>query len=161
MIAARHRRIARSCQLAAVVGFLIAAYGCAKQSFGDVPTGFLPENFHVYTNLAGLAVNHPVPGYARVRLRTVNLYSGDDGCYMLVYAHKPQGSAYPADHGTFVLGQMRVRGRYEGRLCVPAGDEGVDVGADAKMKQLANRIFPGHSGDAWASGDTGGWFGVD
>ena len=161
MIAAQHRRLVRSCQLATVLGLLIAAYGCATQSFGDVPSGLLPQSFHVYTDSAGLAVNHPVPGYARVRLRTVNLYLGDDGCYVLVTSHNARGSAYSTGHGTFALGQMRVRGHYEGRFCIPAGDETAGIGADRALQQLAGRVFPGHGGDVTPSGDTGGWFGVD
>ncbi len=140
---------------------LLAIYGGARQAGSDVPSGFLPAKLHVYTNLLGLAVNHPVPGFARVALPTINAYARDDGCYLLVYSHDEHRSAYPAGNGTYVVGQIRVRGRYEGRICVPDGDDNVDLGTDTKLGRVADRLFPDHAGGVWVGGDTGGWFGVD
>ena len=159
-VAARLRLTNFSWALALPV-LLLAMYVCLQQAFSGVPSGFLPAHLHVYTNSEGLAVNHPVPGFARVALRTINLYTKDDGCYVLVYSHDPRGSAYPTARHAYVLGQIRVRGRYEGRICVPDGDDNVDLATDAKLRQLTNHLFPDHPGGTWPGGDTGGWFGVD
>ena len=155
------RRLASFSWALGIPCLLLAIYGGARQAFSDEPSGFLPAHLHVYTNLLGLAVNHPVPGFARVALPTINAYTKDDGCYVLVYSRDSQRSAYPAGDGNYVVGQIRVRGRYEGRICVPDGEDNADLRSDGELGRVANRLFPDHRGGVWVGGDTGGWFGVD
>ena len=60
---------------------------------------------------------------------------------------------------TFVP-EIRLQGKYIGRIFHPAGYEGQDISAAEELKQLADETFSACQGDCWAGGDTGGWFGI-
>lgn len=120
----------------------------------------LPEHFTVYVLSDGV-VNWPAPGSRRTRLPTRNFYSGPRGGYVACYSHRQAGSAYSAGGGTYVMGQVRVRGDYDGRIFQPDGFRGVDISAVRHFKQVcAQAIAACHAGDCWAGGNTGGWFAI-
>lgn len=120
----------------------------------------LPRDFEVDAGPNYSVINHPAPGYVRTKLRTINQYEGEDGCYIAVYSHDKNGSAYSVADDIYVMGQIRVQGQYQGRVCRPMGHENQDISANPTLQRLTNRYFPGHIGGAWPGGDTGGWFGI-
>jgi len=89
----------------------------------------------------------------------VNEYKGADGVYIAVYSRNAEGSIYPVGGGIYVMGLVRVKGAWAGRIAVPAGYAGKDISALKVFKDLANRAFPACKGEGWVGGDTGGFFG--
>jgi hypothetical protein len=90
------------------------------------------------------------------RLPTVNEFTESPGCYLAAYTREPGGE------GIDVVGQVRVAGAYEGRICQPAGYEGRDISAEKVFRELFERHFPQvcSGGRCWAGGDTGGFVGI-
>lgn len=119
----------------------------------------LPQDFKVYVG-EGRVINHPIPGYKELILPTINHYQGQDGGYIAIYSRDPSQSIYGIGEGIYVIGQIRLKGKYKGRIFYPAGYEKQDISAAEEFKQLADEIFGSCQGDYWAGGDTGGWFGI-
>jgi len=55
-----------------------------------------------------------------------------------------------------------VAGFYQGGVCMPTNYAKQDISALSQFKQLCNKQINAckNSGDCWAGGDTGGWFGI-
>jgi hypothetical protein len=121
----------------------------------------LPRNFTVYVLDGGGVINWAAPGTHPVVLPTHNLYRGAGGGYVACYSHRAKGSAYPISSDIYVMGQLRLRGDYDGRIFQPRGYVDKDISAIAKFKQLCGQALAACRGNAcWAGGDTGGWFGI-
>ncbi|MDK3160117.1 WGR domain-containing protein [Kamptonema cortianum] len=119
---------------------------------------WLPEDFRVYINERGIVGNH-AGGMREVEgriLPTVNQYRGVDGGYVAFYSRDPTKAVYSVGGGIYVVGQIRLKGRYKGRIFHPEGYENQDISAAQEFKELCFKTF-GVQG--WAGGDTGGWFG--
>ncbi len=119
----------------------------------------LPEDFKVYAGNNGV-VNHPVQGLTEKTLTTRNLFQRTPGCYIACYARDSEKGIYSVGDGIFVMGQIRVKGRYDGRICKPDQFETKDISAEQKFKDLCNKHIPVCVKNCWAGGDTGGWFGI-
>lgn len=120
----------------------------------------LPDPFPVY-RIGDRVVNWPAPGSQTVKLPTRNVYRGPGGGYVACYSHRKAGSAYGVGGDVFVVGQVRLRGAYNGRIFQPAGYRGVDISASPHFKQVCTQALAACQDNAcWAGGDTGGWFGV-
>ncbi len=125
----------------------------------DRENWMLPEDFRVYVGEGGV-INHPAPGYQEHILPTVNRYQGKDGGYIAIYSRNASQGVYSVEGGIYVIGQIRLQGKYIGRIFHPAGYEGQDISAAEELKQLADETFSACQGDCWSGGDTGGWFGI-
>lgn len=120
----------------------------------------LPLDYQVYVFDGGV-VNHPGAGTHAVTLPTVNLYHGPQGGYVACYSHQKRGSAYSVGGEIYVMGQVRLRGDYDGRIFQPRGYRGADVSALPRFKRICRRsLWSCRHGGCWAGGDTGGWFGI-
>jgi len=113
-------------------------------------------------------VNHTGGGFLQaVELPTVNEFAEAPGCYLACYSRLADNSVYPIGDGIYVMGQFRVAGQYgldqhSARTCVPKGQEGIAIDADAHLKAECTRLFPKACPDeaCWVGGDTGGFFGI-
>lgn len=124
---------------------------------GSIPY-WLPEDFCVYTDDMGSVGIHAAGeqgSEARV-LPTVNQYTGADGGYVAFYSRDPAKAVYSVGGGIYVVGQIRLKGRYIGRIFHPAGYENQDISVAPEFKELCWNTF---AVEGWAGGDTGGWFG--
>jgi hypothetical protein len=94
---------------------------------------------------------------------TVNTFRGYPGCYIAAYSHNKRNSVYSVGDGIFVMGQVRVPGTYEGRICQPEGYEGEDISRLDEFKDLFDQELPHACRDrsCWAGGDTGGFVGAN
>ncbi len=119
----------------------------------------LPEDFKVYVG-EGSVINHPVPGYQERILPTINRYQGNDGGYIAIYSRNASQGVYSVGGGIYVIGQIRLQGKYIGRIFHPLGYEEQDIRALEEFKRLADENFSVCQGGCWAGGDTGGWFGI-
>ncbi len=125
----------------------------------DTSTRLLPESFRVYVR-GNTVINHPQPGFQERVLPTVNDFRGAPGCYVACYSRNSQGSAYGVGGGIHVVGQVRVPGRYEGRVCLPDRYGRADISAQPGIQELCKASIPACGDQCWGGGDTGGWFGV-
>lgn len=118
--------------------------------------------FPIYLLRGGGVINNPVPGAVAACLPTVNHFTGVPGCYVACYANDNPYAVYSVGGAIGVVGQIRVPGRYEGRIARPEGYETADISAEPSFKQLCAEAFPEAcgKGQCWAGGDTGGWFGI-
>jgi len=121
----------------------------------------LPETYSVFVK-GTTVINHPAIGFELKQLPTRNVFKGSPGCYVACYSHEVGGSVYPVSGTIFVMGQVRVEGKYVERICRPKSFEEEDISAMQHFKDLCNRnidaCLKGRS--CWAGGDTGGWFGI-
>lgn len=63
---------------------------------------------------------------ANFHVPTVNDFTGIPGCYVAAYSREQTNSVYSVGDRIYVMGQVRVPGRHEGRICQPKGYEGQD-----------------------------------
>lgn len=127
----------------------------------DPNRAILPAAFPVYAG-GGAVVNRPFPGLEATTLPTVNQFLDYPGCYVACYSRNQENSIYSVGGGIYVMGQIRVPGSYEGRICLPRDYETADISAEPKFKALcAENLADVCSGNScWTGGDTGGWFGI-
>ena len=118
---------------------------------------WLPEDFRVFTNDRGIVGTNSggIDGFEERILPTVNQYTGEDGGYVAFYSGNPAKAVYSVGGGIYVVGQIRLKGRYIGRIFHPADYENQDISAVPKFKMLCRQTF---GVEGWAGGDTGGWF---
>ena len=118
------------------------------------------DSYPIYTD--GTAViNHPEINFTEKLLPTINLYKGSPGCYIACYSHQRENAVYPVDGNIYVLGQVRIAGKYNNRICEPTNYAGKDISRDATFKTICTEKIKSCEGNhCWAGGDTGGWFGI-
>jgi len=119
----------------------------------------LPEDFRVYVR-GNTVINHPLRGFDERVLPTVNDFRGAPGCYVACYSHDRAHGVYGVGGNTYVMGQVRVPGRYEGRVCRPDRFGHADISAASGIKELCKAGIPSCGDNCWGGGDTGGWFGI-
>lgn len=120
----------------------------------------LPPDFKVYVSESGV-VNWPAPGYQEKILPTINRYAGKDGGYVAIYTRNSKGAVYSVGDDIYVIGQIRVKGKYIGRIFYPEGySEGDNITQDSTILKLCDHFFPEQKGQIWIGGDTGGWYGI-
>lgn len=121
----------------------------------------LPENFEVYA-IGNLVTISPKYAFEAKVLPTFNEYFGVDGGYVAVYTKDAKQGVYSVGDGVYVMGQIRVPGKYEGTTFVPRGlEKSEDITRDPDLLKLCNQYFPEVEGEMWVGGDTGRWFGPD
>lgn len=119
----------------------------------------LPSPYPVYVMENNGVINHPVQGAQKKMLPTDNSYRSSPGCYIACYSH--DDGIYSVSDSISVMGQIRVPGEYEGRICQPQNYKGQDISKMRQFKDECAKKIPGcESGNCWAGGDTGGWFGI-
>ena len=119
---------------------------------------WLPEDFRIFMNHQGIFGTSKSEGpeaESRI-LPTVNQYKGAYGGYVAFYSRDPAKAVYSVGGGIYVVGQIRLKGRYIGRIFHPEGYEYQDISAVSEFKALCRQTF---GVEGWAGGDTGGWFG--
>lgn len=120
----------------------------------------LPPCFKIYANETGVAALHPTPGLEERVIPNVNIFLRNPGCYIACYSKNPDKSVFPVTSNIYLVGQIRVRGSYVGRMCVPENYETVDIRGERAFKELCSKSFSCIGNSCWAGGDTGKWFGL-
>ncbi len=121
----------------------------------------LPESFKVYVN-GPMILNHPAPGFSEKLLPTNNDFKDVPGCYVACYSHQKLGAIYEPSYEIYLMGQIRVSGIYNHRICTPRDIIDHDISVLSTYTQLcADKINVCKAGQCWAGGDTGGWFGLN
>jgi len=139
------------------LGLTSTLFACDSSNSSEL----LPEDFKVYVG-ENSVINHPEYGYTEKTLPTFNHYKGKEGGYVAFYTHEKEGSVYSVGDGIYVFGQIRVQGKYIGRIFYPTGyNEGGDITKDNRILDLCFQYMPKwKEKSVWLGGDTGGWLGL-
>lgn len=143
-----------------ITACLIFTHAAIADEVDNANKTLLPESYTIYTNGTSV-LNHPEPGFIEKAFPTINLYKGNPGCYIACYSQQKENAIYALENNVYVLGQVRVAGRYNNALCVPTNFAGKDISADTVFKTICTEKIPTCvGGHCWANGYTGGWFGI-
>jgi hypothetical protein len=127
----------------------------------DPNKAILPAKFKVYVK-DNVVVNTSYPDFEEKILPTVNKFVGTPGCYIAAYSPRKEKSVYSVGGDIYVMGQVRVSGSYQDRICQPVGYENADISAARRFKLMFALALPSAcKKGCWAGGDTGGWFGIE
>lgn len=120
----------------------------------------LPEEFNIYYKENLGVSSRKFKGATAKLVPTSNSYEGMPGCYIACYAKNRTDGVYSIGDIASLIGQIRVKGRYQQDLCIPAGYENKDMRTTKEFKQKCTAEFPqqckNHS--CWVGGETGNWF---
>lgn len=141
--------------------FILFLFGCFSAVNVHASPYFLSEDFAVYTDGKTVINWQPSPSYEKKYLPTFNFYEGENGGYVAIYTRDPDRGVYGVGGGIYVMGQIRVEGRYEGRIFIPKGYRpGDNITQEPGLLEVCEKYFPNMAGRMWLGGDTGGWFGI-
>lgn len=148
-------------KIALLLGICFSLSSPAMADVDSANQTLLPEDaYSIYTD-GTTVINHPEPGFTEKVLPTINLYKGAQGCYIACYSHQRENAIYSVDGNIYVLGQVRIAGKYNNRICEPTNYAGKDISGDAVFKTICTEKIKACEGShCWAGGDTGGWFGI-
>ncbi|MBD3340162.1 MAG: hypothetical protein GF353_13700 [Candidatus Lokiarchaeota archaeon] len=91
-------------------------------------------------------------------LPVIQHYKGSGGGYIAAYTHDEGTGVYSVGSGIYVMGLIRLKGMYRGRIFHPEGYENQDISALQHFKEIIFELF---NAPGWAGGDTGGFLGLD
>ncbi|WP_414519809.1 hypothetical protein [Nostoc sp. PCC 9305] len=116
---------------------------------GDVPQSYVSQILD--PNKSILPKTFPLP--------TVSDFKGSPGCYIAAYSRQKIG--HPVGNNVYVVGQVRVRGHYEGKNCEPKGYEGKKIDSLDDFKKFFDQKLPQtcKNKNCWAGKETGGFLG--
>lgn len=123
---------------------------------------WLHSDFQVYVSQNhNDPINGPTNDSSAKILPTINWYRGQEGCYIACYSHKSNSAVYGISSGIFVMGQIRIPGKYVSRNCVAQHDDSQNA-LPEKWPELCSHLLPDQCPNlsCWGGGDTGGWFGI-
>ena len=120
-------------------GLLIGLSLLSQEEVGN--RFLLPEDFKVYAGNHGV-VNHPVQGLTEKTLTTRNLFQKTPGCYIACYSRDPEKGIYSVGDGIFVMGQIRVKGKYDERVANPINSKTKTSAPNKNSKIYVISIFP-------------------
>lgn len=142
-----------------LIGLLV--FGCLSSCYVYSNPFVLPEDFAVYSDGKTVMDWQPSSSYNKMHLPIFNEYEGQNGGYIAVYTHDRKAGVYSVGGGIYVMGLIRVEGRYVGRIFVPKGYKlGDNITQDRELLEICEKYFPHMVGDMWVGGDTGGYFGI-
>ena len=118
---------------------------------------WLPDNLTVYASsgAVGLYGNNEED---RKSVRVIQYYTGKGGGYIAAYTHNPEKGVYSVGGEIYVMGLIRLKGTYRGRVFHPEGYLDQDISAENYFKNLILELF---NAEGWAGGDTGGFLGLE
>lgn len=118
----------------------------------------LPNPFPVYTN-GNVVINHAYPGFVKKELPINNDYNKNPGCYMACYSHDGKNAVYAVSKNIFVLGMIRIPGKYSKRICIPDITPKQNY-QNYPLPTICNRSFKSCGNSCWVGGDTAGFYGI-
>lgn len=133
-------------------------------NFSNPSRILLPKNYHVWVlgrTVLSRPAPGPYPGFKEKILPTYNFYKGHPGCYLACYSNQAVKNVFPVNDTTFVKGQIRVPGHYQGKICYPSGSARKDLSENVYLKNLCRKYIKScRAGKCWANGNTGAWIGI-
>src|SRR5436190_1619453 len=117
-------------------------------SIGIVSLAFADNEGQTIDNIVGFCkteprvarkVVHPFKGAIQKQIPTVTLYNQNPGCYVACYSRNPDKAVYPVAQGIYLVGQLRVRGSYNGVMCTPENYETRDIRGEQHFKEICSK----------------------
>lgn len=103
----------------------------------------LPDDFKVYYSKKLGVANKPFKGGKEFTIPTNNEYKDAPGCYVTCLSNQAKEDAIPVPGTkTYLIGQVRVEGRYRDGLCIPKGYESKDARKSTEIKEKCEQSFP-------------------
>ena len=121
----------------------------------------LPEDFKVHYHTKFGISREPMEQSTEKTIPTKNEYAQAPGCYIACFSeHKPKEGVYVVGANQHMIGQIRVKGMYSGKQCIPEGFANQDLRIAEELKEKCQAHFPTHceKGNCRAGGYTGHWF---
>ena len=88
-------------------------------------------------------------------------FKGMPACYLACYSDHQDNAIYSVGNNIYVMGDIRVSGKYKGSVCEPTNFKDKDISKDATFKHLCSKKIKACKGGlCWVGGDTGDWFGI-
>lgn len=144
--------------------YLIALLGgvlITTQTQATTPSKtILADDFKVYhSEKVGLATKN-FKGATEATVPTDNEYKENPGCYIACYSKSATDAAYKLYDKTYMMGQIRVPGRYTNGFCMPKGFEHKDVRKSKELRESCEKSFPTkcEKESCWADPHTSNWF---
>lgn len=144
------------CTVMLSFGFLLYT-GLSDAFYGE----YLPRKLRVYRNEQGMVQLKPGPDFAVKIIPNVNLFIEAPGCYIACYSTNPDKGVYPVSSQTYLVGQIRVKGSYQGPVCYPVNTTQPIFSNEPRLTELCSKTFKCIGNSCWAGGTTGQWFGLE
>lgn len=139
------------------LSLLLAFYGCFSYAFH---VEYLPRKFKVYRSPEGVVQQKPEAGFVLKVIPNINLFRNAPGCYLACYSTDPNKGVYPVSSDAYLVGQIRVEGQYQGKVCYPKDIAQPIFSAEKSLTELCSKSFKCIGNSCWAGGTTGQWFGL-
>lgn len=113
----------------------------------------LPEVCTVYHHPEQGVSTTPFKKAKAKKIFTNNDYKDAPGCYILCLSKNKKRATYAIDAHTYIMGQIRVPGYYDGGLCLPKGYEEQSLAEAKALIEKCEEAFPERceKGSCWAS----------
>lgn len=122
---------------------------------------YLPPCLTIFANDEGIVSLQPVEGLTERYVPVVNIFYKTPGCYIACYSRNPDKGVYPVTPGIFLVGHIRVKGSYQGVMCVPEDYESQDIRGETPFKEICSKSFSCIGNSCWAGPHTGQLFGLE
>jgi hypothetical protein len=121
--------------------------------------GMLPDQFKVYYNDKMGFSTKSFKGSQEKIIPTNNEYREQPGCYLACVSKSSKDAAFHVLDNVYMMGQMRVKGRYMNGMCIPAGYESKDARNSKELKDQCQKAFPEKcdKGSCFIETRTGSW----
>lgn len=140
-----------------VMTCISTAYACLSYA---IHVEYLPRQFTVYQNKEGTIQQTPDVGFVEKIIPNVNLFKDVPGCYIACYSSSQDKSVYSVSPDSYLVGQIRVKGKYQGKVCYPDNITQPNFSKEPKLTALCSKTFKCIGNSCWAGGTTGQWFGL-
>jgi hypothetical protein len=121
----------------------------------------LPEDFKVHYHAKFGIQKEASENTTEKTIPTKNEYTQAPGCYVACFSHhKTKDGVYTVGSNQHMVGQVRVKGHYQGKLCSPEGFENQDLRVAQEFKEKCETHFPQkcEKDGCRAGGNTSHWF---
>lgn len=140
-----------------VVGLGFTLYACFSYAYYNE---YLPNRLVVYRNAEGLVQDKPAADFAPKIIPNINLFINTPACYIACYSTNPDKGAYSVSPDAYLVGQIRVEGSYQGKVCYPKDITQPIFSNEKRLTELCSKAFKCIGNSCWAGGTTGQWFGL-
>lgn len=121
----------------------------------------LPACMQVFVNAQGYMRIDAAPEFEERTLPNINFFKGTPGCYIACHSGNPDKASFSTPNNAYVIGQIRIQGRYQGSQCIPLNFETQNISNEPTFTELCSKSFQCVGFSCWAGGKTGELFGLE
>lgn len=121
----------------------------------------LPACMQVFVNAQGYMRIDEAPEFEERILPNINFFKGTPGCYIACHSGNPDKASFSTPNNAYIIGQIRIQGRYQGSQCLPLNYETINISNEPVFTELCSKSFQCIGYSCWAGGKTGELFGLE